>query len=158
MNRCITGLVIEGDVSTGDGDLEFQATICKTSNCFLELPHHFGVLRRAEVETVSDSCRNSTRNSYVAVSLCKSKASTVVGVKLAVATVRVGGDSEAETGFFIHADHAGVVGEAQRSITHDEVVILGGDEGLVSQVRASNELQELILELCSRGGASQLVS
>ena len=154
----VTGLVIEGDVSTGDGDLELQTSICQTSNSLLELPHHFGVLWRTEVEAVSDCCRNSTRDSNVAVGLCKSKASTVVGVKLAVATVGICSDGKAETRLFVDANHAGVVREAERRVSHHEVVILRGDEGLISQVGACNKLQELILEICTRGGTSQLVS
>ena len=79
----------------------------------------------------------------VAVRLGEGELGALVGVELAEAAVAVGRDREAEAGVLVDADHAGVVGERQRGVAHDVVVVLVGDPRRVGEVGARDELGEL---------------
>ena len=52
-----TGLVVEADVATDDGDVERPGRFGHAVDRLRELPHHLGVLRVAEVEAVDQGDR-----------------------------------------------------------------------------------------------------
>ena len=52
-----TGLVVEADVAAGDRNAQRRTAIRETADGLRELPHHAGVLGRAEVEAVGDRDR-----------------------------------------------------------------------------------------------------
>ena len=136
VDRLVAGLVVERDVAAGDGDLELEASVGQALDGFAELPHHLGVLRGAEVEAVADGDRGGAGDGDVAVRLREGELGALARVELAVAAVRIRGDGEAEPGLLVDADHAAVVGEAQRGVAADVAVVLVGDPALGCQVRA----------------------
>ena len=64
-------------------------------------------------------------------------------------------DREAEAGLLVDADHAAVVGEAQRGVAHHVVVVLVGDPRLVGEVGAAEQLQDLGAQRVGVIGAGQ---
>ena len=89
---------------------------------------------------------HGARDGDVAVRLGEGELRALVGVELAEAAVAVGRDREAETGVLVDADHAGVVGERQRRVAHDEVVVLVRHPRRVGEVGARDELRELVAQ------------
>ena len=65
-----------------------------------ELPHDLGVLGAAEVEAVGDGGWHGAGGGDVAVCLGERELRTRVRIELAVATVRVGRDRDAQAALF----------------------------------------------------------
>lgn len=153
MDRHGAGLVVERDVAAGDGDLEFEAPVGEALDGLRELPHDLGVLRAAEVQAVRHSGGHGTGHGDVAVRLGECQAGALLRIELAVPAVGVGRDGEAESALFVDADHAAVVGEAQRRVAEHVGVVLIGDPALVRQVRRAEQFEELLAQHAVAGGA-----
>src|SRR3954451_20522311 len=78
VDRLVAGLVVEGDVSTGHRDAEFQAAVREALDGLRELPHHLGVLRAAEVQAVGDGRGRGAGGGDVAVRLGEGELGTLV--------------------------------------------------------------------------------
>ena len=94
----LAGLVVEADVAAGHRDAELEAGVLQPAARLGELPHHVGVLGRAEVEAVRDGQRSRAAGGDVAVGLRQGELGTGVGVELGEAAVAVGGDRDTEVG------------------------------------------------------------
>ena len=83
------GLVVEGDIATGDGGVQRSAGIGNASTGFGQLPIALGCFRGREVEVVGDRQRFGTNTAEIARSFSHGRLSTALGVKCdpAVGTV-----------------------------------------------------------------------
>ena len=68
-NVATTRLVVEADVAAGHRHAQGQAAVHQALDGLDELPHHFGVLRRPEVEAVGDRDRLGAADGHVPVVL-----------------------------------------------------------------------------------------
>src|SRR5699024_5477747 len=128
-------LVVEGDVATGDWNVQLLGTIGQTMNSFTELPHDIGVFRRTKVQAVSHSIWASTGYSHVAVCLSQGQTCTHVRVQLGVAAGCIGRNSHAAGGFLIDAQDTGVRLLSLDRISAHIAVILVGDKFTRAQRR-----------------------
>ena len=119
-------MVVEADVSSGDGDTQFDATVCQAGDGLGELPHHFRVFRGSKVQTVTDRERFSSRGGHVSIRLGEGLLGSVVGVEVAVAGGGVCREGNTEARLFVYSDHPRIVGGGHRRITHHVVVVLVG--------------------------------
>ncbi len=90
LDRHAAGLVVEADVPAGDRRAQGQAAVGQPAHGLGELPHHAGVLGRAEVEAVGHRQRPGAGHRHVPVCLAERELCPGVGVELAVAAVSVG--------------------------------------------------------------------
>ena len=89
-----------------------------------ELPHHLGVLGRAEVQAVGDRERHGAGGGDVAVGLGERELRAGVRVELGEAAVAVGRERDAEAGLLVDADHAGVLGLREHGVAEHVAVVL----------------------------------
>jgi hypothetical protein len=140
-DRGLAGLVVQRDVASRDRDPERGTGVLETTAGLGELPHHRGVLRRAEVEAVGDGQGHRAAAGDVAVGLGQRELGAGVGVELAEAAVAVGGDRDTEVGLLVDADHAGVGRLGEHGVALHVAVVLVGDPRLVAQVGRRGEPQ-----------------
>ena len=126
-NRNFTGLVVERHVATSDRRSEFETTIGQPTNRLGELPHHFRILRRTEVQAVRDRQRLRTGDCDIAIRLGKRKLRTGVRIKFRDPPIAIGGERNTKAGFLVHAHHAGVLRLCEHRVAQDVAVILIGD-------------------------------
>jgi hypothetical protein len=109
------GLVVQGDIASGDGDAHVLAGLGQRLDGLGELPHDLRVLRGPEVQAVGDRHRGmAPGGGDVAVGLGQGQLGTARRIEVAVAAVGVGGDSHAEAGLLVDADDTGIIRVRQR--------------------------------------------
>ena len=106
MNRNVTGLVVEADVSAGDRGSKFKTSIGQPPHRLAELPHHRRVLRGAEVQAVRHCQRCSPGGGNISIRLGQGKLGTVVGIEFGEPSIAVGGYRNPAPGLLIHSHHA----------------------------------------------------
>ena len=134
-DRRVARLVIERDVAAGHRDSQGRARIGQTPHRFRELPHHFWIFRRPEVQAVGHRERDGSGDAHVPIRLRERQLSTRVGVKLREASVAVGRDSYASPRFFVDPNHPGVFGLGEDCVSPHVAVVLVGDPRLVGEIR-----------------------
>ena len=112
-----------------------------------ELPHHRGVLGRAEVQAVRDRQRHRATAGDVAEGLGQRELGTGVRVELAEAAVAVGGDGDPEMGVLVDPHHAGVGGLREHGVALHVAVVLVGDPRLVAEVGRGGETEHGLAQL-----------
>src|SRR5699024_8596027 len=127
-NWLITSLVVEGDVTAGDWDIQFLRTVSQTVNGLAELPHHVGVFWRTEVQAVGHRIWSCAGHSNVAVCLSQRQTCTHVWVQLGVATGGIGRNCDTARSFLIDTQNAGVRLLRLDGVTAHVAVILLSDK------------------------------
>ena len=137
------GLVVEADVPAGDRHAEGGAAVREPAHGLGELPHHRGVLRRAEIQAVRHGQRARPGRRHVPVGLGQRQLGAQVGVEPAVAAVAVGGQRDAEPGRLVHPEQAAVFRHGQHGVAADVPVVLVGDPALVGQAGRAEQGQQV---------------
>ena len=154
-DRRRSGLVVEADVAAGDRNAQCRTAIGETADRLGELPHHAGILRRAEVEAVGHRDRGGAGDGDVAVRLGQRELGTGVGVEQRVAARRVGGHRDAAAGGLVDAQHAAVGVLGQHGVAAHVAVVLLGDERPAAQVRTAQQRKQSRAQLVAGGRPRQ---
>ena len=136
-DRGLAGLVVEADVAAGHRDAEHEAGVLEAAAGLGELPHHVGVLGRAEVQAVGDRERPGPGGGHVAERLRERELRAGVRVEPGEAAVAVRRHRDPEPGLLVDPHHARVVGLGEDGVALHVAVVLVGDPGLVAEVRAT---------------------
>ena len=150
------GLVVQRNVAARDGYAQLLATVGQAAHGLGELPHDVGVLGGAEVQAVGDGRRTSTGGRDVSVGLGERELRAGVRVQAGVATVAVGGQGHAQTGFLVHTDHAGVIRHGHGGVALHIVVVLAGDPVLGAQVGRGHQFEHCLAQLRTGGAGGVL--
>ena len=147
-NRDVAGLVVERHIATGYRCSEFEAAIGKSAYGFRELPHDFRILGRAEIQAVRDREWHCAGNGNVAVRLRECELCAGIRIKLRNTTIAVRRQCNTETGLFIDAHHARVLGLREHGVAKHIAVVLTRDPGLRRKIRCRRHTQHRVAEFC----------
>ncbi len=133
-NRSFFGLVVEADVSAGDGQVPVSAGVAHSLDGVDELPVDGGVVRVAKVKAVGDTEGFRAGAQEVASCFGDGDPCADVGVGVDVPGVAVEGEGECVLGLG-HTDDGAICGEPDGSVAQlDHVVVLSGDGLAAAQV------------------------
>src|SRR6266478_884630 len=162
IDRFAERLVVEADVSAGDGRAEGGAGFSDAVNHLGKLPHHFGFFRTAEVEAIRGGDGARAARGDVASGFSDGVHRADARIQLAPATVAIGGKRkrtlyDARLRILDAYNRCVAVARACQSVCSHGRVVLLGDPALRGNRGRRQQLDEILREAGAFGSKCEPV-